>query len=237
MLKYLPFISTFVTFLFAWAVLARYTHKRGMHLLMWGIGLVLYGAGTFAEVYLSLTWSDPMLRLWYLTGAMLTAAWLGQGTVYLLVRKEKIAHGLALGLTLVSLLSVALVALAKVDGATYVAHVAISTQYKTMMTRDGLTTLLTIILNIYGTITLVGGAMYSAYLFARKQVLPHRVIGNILIAAGAMFPAAAGTLIKFGLSDYLYVSELLGAILMFVGFLAATAPQTIKQTQPITTPA
>jgi hypothetical protein len=230
-LKYLPFVSTLITFLFAWAVFSRYSHKRGTHLLMWGIGLVLYGAGTFAEAYLALAWSDAILRLWYITGAMLTAAWLGQGTVYLLVRREKVAHASAAALAVVSIISIMLIAVAKIDGSTFDMHVAISAQYKNLMERSSFVTLLTVLLNIYGTITLVGGAIYSAYLFWRKQVLPHRVIGNILIAVGAMFPAAAGTLIKLGLSDYLYVSELIGATLMFAGFIAATSPQAVKQTQ------
>jgi len=233
-LKYLPFISTLVALLFAWAVLARYNHKRGTHLLMWGIGLVLFAAGTFAESFLALAWSDFILRLWYLSGAMLTAAWLGQGTVYLLVRQEKVAHASAAALAVVSIISIVLIAIAKIDPSTFDPHIAISTQYKTMMERSGFVTLLTVLLNIYGTITLIGGAIYSAYLFWRKQILPHRVVGNILIAVGAMFPAAAGTLIKFGLSDYLYVSELIGAALMFAGFIAATLPQTVKQTQAVT---
>ncbi len=233
-LKYLPFVSTLITLLFAWAVFSRYSHKRGTHLLLWGIGLMLYAAGTFAEAYLALAWSDLVLRLWYISGAMLTAAWLGQGTVYLLVSREKVAHASAAALAVVSILSIVLIAIAKIDPSTFDPHIAISTQYKTMMERSGLVTLLTILLNIYGTITLIGGAIYSAYLFWRKQVLPHRVVGNILIAVGAMFPAAAGTLIKFGLSDYLYVSELIGAALMFAGFIAATSPQAVKQTQAVT---
>ena len=48
--------------------------------------------------------------------------------------------------------------------------------------------------NIYGLLTLVGGAIYSAYLFWRKRVLPNRVIGNILIAAGALLIGTASTL-------------------------------------------
>ena len=233
-LKYLPFISTLVALLFAWSVLARYNHKRGTHLLMWGIGLVLFAAGTFAESFLALAWSDFILRLWYLSGAMLTAAWLGQGTVYLLVSKEKVAHASAAALAVISILSIALIAIAKIDPSTFDPHIAISTQYKTMMERSGFVTLLTVLLNIYGTITLIGGAIYSAYLFWRKQILPHRVVGNILIAVGAMFPAAAGTLINLGLSDYLYVSEFIGGTLMFAGFIAATSPQAVKQTQAVT---
>ncbi len=86
-------------------------------------------------------------------------------------------------------------------------------------------TLLTILLNIYGTIALVGGAIYSAYLFWRKKVLANRMIGNLLIAAGALMPAMAGSFVKAGLVDLLYLSEFVGVVLMYAGFLLATAEQ------------
>ena len=91
--------------------------------------------------------------------------------------------------------------------------------------------MLTILLNSYGTLALVGGAIYSAYIFWRKHILFNRMIGNILIAAGAILPATGGTFIQMGLADYLYLSELLGAILMFIGYLQATI-----QTSSITPP-
>jgi hypothetical protein len=47
----------------------------------------------------------------------------------------------------------------------------------------------------------------------------------VLIAAGALLPASAGTFVKLGLADWLYLSELLGATIMFIGFLQATAHQ------------
>jgi len=84
--------------------------------------------------------------------------------------------------------------------------------------------LLTPFFNSYGTLTLVGGAIYSAYIFWRKRVLLHRTIGNVLIAAGAMMPAIGGGFSRFGISGILYVLELLGAVLMFIGFLRATTP-------------
>ena len=79
--------------------------------------------------------------------------------------------------------------------------------------------------NIYGLLTLVGGAIYSAYLFWRKRVMPNRVIGNVLIAAGALSIGFASTLTRLGIGEYLYVGELLAAILMFAGFRFAARPQ------------
>ena len=219
-----PFLSTLITLLFAAMVLSRYFKGRRPHSLVWGIGLVLYAAGTFSEAYLALAWSPVWLRVWYLSGAMLTAAWLGQGTIYLLVRKPGWAHAFMALLALASVVAIGAVFAAPLQAGAFRIGVAVSSQYKAILTRSGLIILLTILLNIYGTVGLIGGALYSAYLFWRKHVLPNRVLGNVCIAAGALFPAGAGTLIKLGLGDWLYVSELLGATIMFLGFWLATQP-------------
>jgi hypothetical protein len=222
---YLPFLSTAITFFFAAVVLNRYRIGGRPHSLMWGIGLTFYSIGTLAEAYLALRWSPTLLRLWYISGAMLSAAWLGQGTIFLLVRKPGVAARVAIGLAVVSSVAAGAVFAAPVSGAHFQAGLPISTQYRELLTQDGLIILLTILLNIYGTITLVGGALWSAWLFWRKHVLANRMLGNILIAAGALFPASAGTFIRLGFGDWLYASELLGAGLMFLGFWLATQPQ------------
>ena len=221
----LPFFSTAITFVFAALVLWRYWQGRRKHSLLWGAGLVLYGLGTLAEAYLALAWSPFVLRLWYLCGAMLTAAWLGQGTVYLLVRKPGVADRLAALLLLASLAAAVLVFTAPVDAASFQAGPPISSQYRELLARNTSMVVFTILLNIYGTFTLIGGTLWSAWLFARKRVLRNRMFGNVLIAAGALFPAGAGTFIRLGLGDWLYASELAGAILMFAGFWLATQPQ------------
>jgi hypothetical protein len=231
-MNFIPLLSTLVTFGFAAAVLRRYFIRRGPNLLLCAVGLGLYGLGTLTEVILSISFHGLVLKAWYLTGAMLTSAWLGQGTFHLLVRKGSIAWWFTAGLAVVSLVALALVAAAPITSAaaSFQTSVPVSTQYKAILVRSGAITALTILLNIYGTITMVGGAIYSAYLFWRKQVLIQRVIGNILIAAGALFPAMAGSFVKAGLVDGLYISELLGAVVMFIGFINATtqaAPQPV----------
>ena len=99
----LPFVTTAVIFVFAFLVLRRYFQRGGMHNLMWGIGLVMYGLGTFAEAFLAVGYAPFVLHLWYLFGALLTPAWLGQGTIYLLVRRRNVANVLLVILTLVSI--------------------------------------------------------------------------------------------------------------------------------------
>ena len=45
-----------------------------------------------------------------------------------------------------------------------------------------------------------------------------------MIAVGALSPALGGALSRFGLTEYLYLSEFLGAVLMLAGFILATSP-------------
>ncbi len=235
-MHYLPVLSTIVTFAFAIAVFNRFKVRHGAHLLLWSIGLVLYGIGTLTEVISLFTFSAIALKLWYLSGAMLTAAWLGQGTINLLVRRRGIAPTLNIALVVVSLLAIILVMLAPVTPAAAAYNTAepLSAQYKDILTRPTMVVVLTIMLNTYGTLTLVGGAIYSAYIFWRKRVLFNRMIGNILIAAGAILPAMGGSFVQMGLPDFLYLSEFLGAILMYVGFLQATQVVPLKAPSPAT---
>ncbi len=221
-------LSTVVTFLFAMAVFNRYHQRGGVHLLLWGIGLVFFGLGTLSEAVMLFAFNGLLLKIWYLSGAMLTAAWLGEGTVHLLVRKRGVSVTLTVLLAAISLLGIGLVMAAPLTTVPYNTGLPASAQYKEILTRSGGITLLTILLNIYGTITLVGGALYSAFLFWRKRVLANRLMGNILIAAGALMPAMGGSFLKAGMADWLYLSEFLGVILMYNGFLQATFKQEVK---------
>lgn len=225
--NYLPFASTIVVFVFAFLVLRRYTQKGGAHLLLWGIGFVMYGLGTLAEALLAFTYSSFLIHLYYLAGAVLTPAWLGQGTIYLLVRRPKIANILMIVLFLATVFAVIKVYSLPTDLAPYDTLKPVAGQYQQVMERDGLTKALVAVFATYGTIALVGGALYSAYIFWRKRIMPQRVVGNVLIAAGALTPALGGTLAAAGLGGFLFVSELVGAIIMFIGFRLATTQQPV----------
>ncbi len=45
-------------------------------------------------------------------------------------------------------------------------------------------------------------------------------------------PAMAGSFIKIGLADMLYVSEFTGVVLMYAGFILATAVQRVSVLAP-----
>ncbi len=221
-MRYISVLSTIITFGFVVSVFKRYLRKHGTHLLLWSFGLGLYGLATLMEAVMMFTFSPVALKIWYLSGAMLTAAWLGEGSVHLLVHKKNVAKTLTTILIVFSAAAILLIIVAPISpGATINTAEPVSSQYRNILGRNGFVIALTILLNIYGSITLVGGAIYSIYIFWRKRVFAHRMVGNILIATGAMMPAMAGTLIQAGLADWLYLSEFLGALLMYIGFLEA----------------
>ena len=226
-IRFLPFASTLIVFVFAALVLSRYRQRGGTYSLLWGIGFIMYGLGTFAEAYLAFDYTAFMLHTWYLFGAILTPAWLGQGTIFLLVRRSRIAQISLIVLTLVTLFAAVKIFSLPTTDKPYDVTVPVSAQYKDVLVRDSLSGALLGSFAAYGTLALVGGALYSAYIFWRKRIMPQRVLGNVLLAAGALSPALGGVLVTNHLGDYLFISELLGAIIMFVGFHLATAQQSV----------
>jgi len=221
---WLPFTSCVVSFVFAFFVFKRYLERKGAHLLVWSVGIVFYGIGGFCEAYYgAFGWNPLIFRVWYLLGAILVAAWLGQGTVYL-VAKRKWANRLMALLALGSLYGLIRVFGAQLDPSLMTASVHTGSELSGHAIVTPGVRILTPFFNLYGTVTLVGGAAWSAWIFWRKRILLHRTIGNILIAVGAMVPAFGGTFSRFGVPGALYLGELLGMVLMFAGFIRATTP-------------
>ena len=260
----LPFVSTAIMLGFTIYVLQRFFVRQAPHFLFWGVGLAMFGAGSFAEAYLSLAWNRWIFFVWYLFGAALNAAWIGHGTLNLLVRKPWV-HVVTAVLVIGSFFAgyLMLQVMPKLDETVFTTSKPVSEQYGTKLLAEGQTSpadaqtatttyrgqtvtvvrgllplgspvrLTTPFFNIYGLLTLVGGAIWSAYLFWRKRVLPNRVIGNVLIAAGALLIGSASTLTRLGYGQFLYLGELACAVLMFVGFRFAARPQQDEAPQAV----
>jgi hypothetical protein len=221
----LPFASTLVMLIFTLSVFQRYLKRRNPAFLYWGIGLAMFGAGSFAEAYLALAWSPIIFVIWYLFGAALNAAWLGHGTLNLLVKKPWVRI-VTIVLVVGSLAAAVLMLATPLDASAFQAGTPISEQYRAIMPQGAPVRMTTPFFNIYGLLTLVGGAIYSAYLFWRKRVLPNRVVGNILIAVGALSIGMASSLTRLGYGQFLYIGELIAAIMMYAGFRMAAGPKS-----------
>ncbi len=170
----LPFISSAIMLAFVVVVLRRWWRRKAPHMLVWGIGLSMFGVGTLMGAYSAVACNNVAFRAWYLFGAMLTAAWIGQGSVYLLA-KRPIPHATLAVLVVVSLASLYGIATLTLDSTTASSDLSLSEQYQDIMPTTWVRFPTTMVLNLYGTLALVGGALYSAWLFWRKRVLKDRM--------------------------------------------------------------
>jgi hypothetical protein len=83
----LPTLTSLLALVFALMLVDQWRDRRQGFQLVWAVGMLWYGLGAGAEALAELGgWSEPLYRVWYLTGAVWTAGWLGLGTAFLLGR-------------------------------------------------------------------------------------------------------------------------------------------------------
>jgi hypothetical protein len=83
----IPGVTAALAFAVAVALLDQWQERRRSFQLAWAVGMLLFGVGSGAEAIAAASgWSEPLYRTWYLAGAVLTPAWLGLGTAYLLAK-------------------------------------------------------------------------------------------------------------------------------------------------------
>ncbi len=87
MTAFLPALTSLLALLFAVMLVDQWRERRHGFQLVWALGMLWYGIGAGAEaVAATAGWNETVYRVWYLTGAVWTAAWLGLGTAFLLGR-------------------------------------------------------------------------------------------------------------------------------------------------------
>ncbi|MCI0692933.1 hypothetical protein L0337_13130 [candidate division KSB1 bacterium] len=211
---YIPIATTFIALIFSWIVFQRYCRKgKGAHLLWWAAGIFIYGVGTFTEGFVTLFgWNEGVFRAWYISGALLGGVPLAQGTVYLLMRRAA-ANRLTLVLVPFIVIAAGFVLLTPLDYALVETHRLSGRIIAWHWVR-----FFSPFINIYAFIFLVGGAVLSAYRFHKSRQTYHRFIGNVFIAVGALLPGIGGTFTRFGYTEVLYVTELAGIVLIYVGY-------------------
>ena len=217
---YVPIVTTILTVPFALEVYRRYRrHPERLHLLWWAIGVVIYGVGTLTESLTTLLgWREPIFRAWYISGALMGGAPLAQGTVYLLLPRRR-AHQLSIAL--VSLISIAAIAVllspinySQVEGHRLTGRVFAWTWVRRFSP----------FINLYAVVFLIGGAILSAVRYSRSPSTRHRVLANVLIAVGAILPGIGGAATRMGYTEVLYVTELMGLLLIWSGYRISVTP-------------
>jgi hypothetical protein len=226
LVHYVPIVTTILAIPFAAEIFRRYRqHPERLHLLWWAIGIATYGVGTFTEAATTLGgWNEPTFRAWYISGALLGGAPLAQGTVYLLLSKRT-AHILtALLVTYVTIASVAVV-LSPIDYAQVEAHRLTGRVLGWQWVRA-----FSPFVNMYAVVFLIGGAILSALRYSANPATRHRVVANALIALGAILPGIGGTATRMGYTEILYVTELVGLLLTWLGYRMSIRPMPVPAT-------
>jgi hypothetical protein len=166
---------------------------------------------------------------------VLTVAWLGAGSAWLALHRRA-RDALLGGLLVATLAAAAAVGLAPVH-ASILAHPP-SGGPPADGALGGHAFIWAIALNSFGTVFLVGGALYS---IARRR----RVRANLWIAGGALVLALSTSMTRAGEYSFVYLGQLLGIALMFAGFNltgggertpAAAALQPAPARNPVVTP-
>ncbi len=211
---YLPIITTLLAAAFSLILIRRYRTRGGMHHIWWSGGILAYGLGTALEGSITLFGNSVMLtKSWYIAGALLGGYPLAQGSVYFHF-KRKTADFLSLLTLPVLVLLSGLVVLSPVEAASMESFRPSGDLLGWQWIR-----LFTPLINIYAVVFLIGTAAWSAWHFARRAGDGNRAVGNALIATGALLPAIGGGMAKAGAVEVLYVMELLGLILIWVGYV------------------
>ena len=210
---FIPIITSIFSIWFGTLLFRRYRELGGMHLLWWAIGVFAFAAGTITESLTTLIgWQEPLFRAWYISGALFGGFPLAQGTVYLLLDRKKADRLTAIVLS-VAVVAATCVLLTPIDISLVETHRLSGRVMEWTWVRA-----FSPFINLYAVIFLVGGAVYSALKYRKSPGMSHRVIGNWLIAIGALLPGIGGSFTRFGHVEVLYVTELVGIVLIYFGY-------------------
>jgi hypothetical protein len=232
LIHFTPVLTTVVAAIFA-TILWKHWRRRpqARYLFWWFVGVTLYGLGTFTEAATTIFgWHEPLFRAWYIAGALLGGAPLAQGTVYLLMKKRTADRLTVLMLTYAAIVSVFVLS-------TPIIFEAVETHRLSGQVMEWQwVRLFSPLLNTYALVFLVGGAGWSAWRYWKRSDRPKsRVTGNALIAVGALLPGIGGSFTRAGYVEVLYITEILGLLLIWAGYrsmtkVTASSIHTVQQT-------
>jgi hypothetical protein len=224
-----PVAASLLAATFALLLLRSLLRRRAGQKALWAIGFALFAVAAAGEAVAQRSGWDPTLfRLYYVAGGVLTVAYLGAGSAWLLLPRR--GRGVLLGaLAVATVAAVTAVVLAPVD--VHVLAATPSGQPPANGALVGHAFLWAVFLNSFGTLLLVGGSLLS---IARRQ----RVRANVWIASGAVTVAAATGFSRAGDTSLVYLGELVGIALMFCGFtLTSPARKPVRAAEPAPRPA
>jgi hypothetical protein len=240
-----PLINVLVTGIFAFVVLRQYIRRRRNYQLYWSIALCMAFIATLS--YMSMIIVGPtttpgtyLFRLYYAFGGTIMPSWLGLGSIGLL-GKPRLTRICAGFLMLLSTIGGIFVLDATID-MPMLSKIAGEPGTGTLQTGPWL--VMTIMLNTMGVVAVAGVALVSGIQLLRRQasmggIKTGRVLwANVLIFAGAILNAVAGSMARFlGIDDIFWLIMAIGWIVLFGGVVLASRRSSIAPPQtPVVKP-
>lgn len=200
----------------------QYRERPRPYKLLWTLGLLFYGIASGAA-FAGETghWNVADYKTWYFFGGVLTAAYLGLGSLYLQAprRVSQVTVGVAVALSLyacVRVLALPVDAAHAAQLATLPTTKVTDVEHFPLMPTD--VRIIAAVMNIAGSLLLFGSAAWSAWSFYRKHAPGYRVVSMVLLALGAVFASGTG-LQALGNGSIGAIVEFLGAACILGGLL------------------
>jgi hypothetical protein len=205
----LPVAAALLAALFSVILVRSHRRRAAGEKLLWAGGFALFAVAAASEaVAQGSGWSSGLFRGYYLAGGVLAVAYLGAGSAWLhLPRRAR--DVLAGALAIATVAAAASVLLAPVHASALAATPSGRPPANDALA--GHAFLWAVALNSFGTLFLVGGALYS---IVRRQ----RVRASLWIGGGALVLALSTSMSRAGDYSFMYLGELVGIGLMFYGF-------------------
>lgn len=207
----LAFAAALLTLRLSGDLVRRYRRRRAPELAAWAAGLGAYSVAAGALAWgAAAGWSDAAFRVYYLGGALLTAALLGVGSLLLVGRRwiapvALVYVGIAIGVAVAVPLHGTLIGTDIPEAQ----HVLDLWPART----------LAILGNAVGTLAVVGVALLT---------FRSRPVGNALILAGIAIAGIGSGLAGVGIGA-LAPAIAVAAVLLYAGFVA---PSTLTKPRP-----
>lgn len=201
----LPLITSVIALVFTIGTARQYLERRKTHQLVWTIALLMFAVAAFMEFYSEIAgWNVPMYQWYYVLSASLVG-FLGAGTVFLLSNRT-VAYGYLGFVTVLTLIMLFKSLNAAIMTDAFVPGITVAGK-----AMPGDVRVFSPFLSGTGTLALVGGALLSWFKTKRTY--------NLFIAVGPLIIAVVGALARFGMTNYLYLGEMVGLTLLYIGFI------------------
>ena len=224
----IPLIAAVVGASFAVVVGRQYLVRRKPYQAIWALALAMFGAAAGFETIGQLAgWSDATYKGYYLFGGLLNVGWLGIGSLAILAT-PRVGRMAVIVMALISFICIVAVLISHTN----------PTLLKAKVPPAGaidVPGVLAATINTAGSVLLVGGAAWSAWRSFRGGAPRNRVLGLAILAAGAFIVAGGHTLARTkGVYVVQPLSEAVGILAMFTGYLVVEARRELASSKPRT---